>query len=134
MITLKSHKKAQVALEFVSILGFSMLVFAVFFVFTQKEKDKVIVYNNFLEVQKVAKEVSNGINVANLEGDGYSIKILIPSKINNRDYDILLENGSLTVVQDDNSYAVTIFAETVTGSIKKGVNIIKNVGGGINIE
>lgn len=132
MLTL--HTKSQASLEFMAILGISLVVFGVFFYTILEQKNIVEGYNSFLEIKKIAKEASNAINIASLEGDGYSIKLSIPYYANNADYNLTIQNGSLKSEQGENSYDASLFVENITGLLKKGENIIKNVRGEIKIE
>lgn len=128
------HAKSQASLEFLGVLSLALLVFGALFVFILNQRSTIEAHNAFLGIKKIAKEASNVINVASLEGDGYSIKLSVPYYINKVDYNLTIINGSVKAEQGENIYESALFVEEVTGSLEKGDNTIKNVKGVIQIE
>lgn len=131
---LTSSRKSQASIEFMGVLSFALLVFGVFSVLMVSHRSDIEAHNSFLEIKKVAKEASSIINIACLEGDGYSIKLSVPYYVNNRDYNLTIQNGSVQVEQEGSVYEAPLFTEDITGSFKKGDNIIRNINGVIRIE
>ena len=126
--------KAQVALEFIIIFG--MFLIALVLV-------SLAAWNNVMNINKstidfeaarILNLAGNRMNTAYLEGDGFSIGLVIPEKIGNFNYTLDIEGNTLWLAINEFSYSKRLLTSDVTGNLSKGTNSIKNLGGGLVIS
>jgi hypothetical protein len=126
--------KAQVAIEFMIIFG-AFLVAITLVV--------LAIWNNTVNINRSAVDfeanrilnlVSNRINTAYLEGDGFSINLVVPGKIGQQNYTLEVEDKMLWLTVNEISYQTRLLTQNITGSIEKGTNRVENVNGEIVIS
>ena len=126
-------RKAQIAMEFMII--FSVFLIAIILIV-------LAVWNNIANAEKssidfeaggILKLASGRINTAYLEGDGFSIGLAIPEKIGVYDYTLQFEGSTLWLYVNQISYPGKLLTTSITGTLAKGENTIKNVNGTIVI-
>lgn len=79
-----------------------------------------------LESNRVLADVANRINIAYLEGDGFSMNFTIPERILRMDYTIDVSSNQVILRFEGSTYVKYILTNNVTGDILKGTNRILN--------
>lgn len=127
-----AQKKSQAPIEFIILVG--ILFFLLFLLGLNQladakraysEKETELVYDLALKLQEE-------IRAASLVEEGYSRNFSIPSKLENFDYEILVDNEFLTIKSNTALYTVRI--PNMTGSINKGSNSLKKEGGVLHLN
>lgn len=125
-------RKAQIALEFMSfvIIGliFALILFVGFIVVmndTRKDQSSA-------EAKDFGFKLQREIILASEVHEGYIRKIFIPEYLGKAEFTITNNNRILIITSDDIDYPFRI-PET-NGTLQKGNNTIRNVGGLVVIE
>lgn len=132
----KSHRRlrAQSSIEFILIFGLLLLILSIgttvawvrIFGVSQAQKN--------LEISKILDEASNKINLAFLEGNGFSINLTMPKKIHSQDYTIDIYSNNVVIYFANATYSKHLLTENITGIPKKGTSIIANINGEVVIS
>ncbi|RLJ00159.1 MAG: hypothetical protein DRP03_01255 [Candidatus Aenigmatarchaeota archaeon] len=86
------------------------------------------------EAGGVLANIKDAIEIAYIEGDGFAIMLSVPEKINSMDYSVKLEDGLIILNISQRIYMKSVAVKNITGNIKRGLNVIKNVNGSIVIN
>ena len=126
--------KAQLAVEF--ILIFAIFLAALTIIALSSLNKAVDISRSTIEreANTLLSKVANTINTVFLEGDGFAINLTLPEKIKGFGYNISIENQSIWLTMNQRSYHKRLLTNNVTGELKKGENLLKNVNGGIVIK
>jgi len=128
------YKKAQVAVEFVVIIGALFFLVSIFFLAIQESmSDKIEKRENIL-VKEIALIVQDEINLAMESGDGYTRNFDIPKKAGNLEYEIGIYSGVVYIKTKDNKYALALPVSDVTGDINVTSNTIEKINGAIYLN
>ncbi len=91
-------KKLQIALEFMIIFAFVLIVFMVLFVVVSTQRAQTLSSQLFAQEQLVAQNVAAQIDIAFQAGNGYSARIPITGSIGTLAYQLLVtKNGAVIV-------------------------------------
>ncbi|MBI2675887.1 MAG: hypothetical protein HYX24_05485 [Candidatus Aenigmarchaeota archaeon] len=127
-------RKMQAAMEFMVILGaFVFLLAASIHVSMQKTRE-VEQASDDLEAGRILEMASSKLNTALLEGDGFSANLTLPEKMRGKGYSINISNGVLYISLPGNTYPTRLLTSNITGSLRKGENMISNRNGGLYIS
>ena len=123
------EKKAQSAIEFFIITGSVFFFFISFlFVIQSNISDKVLERRS-IQVQEIALIIREEVSLAFESSDGYSRNFKIPEKIDGLEYSVIISDGFVFVMTEDEKHAVTFPIMDVTGQPEHGDNYItKNSG------
>lgn len=128
------HKKAQVAMEFVIIIGAVFFFVSIFFLVIQENlRDETEEKENIL-TKEVALIVQDEISLALEAADGYTRNFEIPERIGNREYEINITSDLVFIKTTDNKYALAIPVAEVTGNINIPNNTIQKINGAIYLN
>ena len=86
-----------------------------------------------LESNRVLREVDDRINIAYIEGDGFSINVTLPEQILRLGYTINISSNEVILRVDGSTYVRYLLTNNVTGDVVKGTNRILNRQGEILI-
>jgi len=126
---------AQASTEFLAFV--SLLLVLVFLVVYKNYQSATQLeeYKTYQEAQNLVNEIAFEINLALKAGDGYSRKFYVSKEVYGisnftvevRDYEVKLKwsKGEVTA---------SILTRNITGVIKTGENIVKNIKGEIYVE
>lgn len=121
-------------MEFMVILGaFVFLLAASIHVSMQKTRE-VEQASDDLEAGRILEMASSKLNTALLEGDGFSANLTLPEKMRGKGYSINISNGVLYISLPGNTYPTRLLTSNITGSLRKGENMISNRNGGLYIS
>jgi hypothetical protein len=129
--------KAQVAMETIVYAGVLMLALGVA-AYTAVQRETTILSERIsLDARSVAEGVADEINIASGVGDGYSHVFTIPEHLAgtvNYTVEVLNNERKVYVFRGNSSYAAPVLASNISGSIRRGVNYIRNEDGVVMIE
>lgn len=117
-------KKAQGAIEFVIIFAAVLFFFLTFFSIIKVNIEKKNLEKEKLVLQNLVLDVQSEIDLAAESSEGYYREFKIPENIFGKDYEINISSNRVYVSMNKIGISYKIFE--VNGSIKKGVNVIRN--------
>ena len=123
----KQLKKAQVAMEFVFLVGLAFTVMVVFISSTRSEFDELRTEEERSLLKDVTVMAQHELIIASTVEDGYHRVFEIPTTINGIDYTITITNDILLAQTEDYEYDVNI--PSVTGNVVLGNNTIEKTDG-----
>lgn len=126
---------AQVSVEFITFVAF-LLILAFLMVyqnyqsFAQTENFKV-----YQDAQKTVDEIAFEINLALKAGDGYSRSFYVSKTLYGiSNFTVEVKDYTVKLVWEKGEVFSNIMARNITGTVKPGKNLIKNVNGNIYVE
>lgn len=128
------EKNAQVALEFMIVVGFISFAFVIFFMVIQSNMSDRIYERNQLKIEETASIIKNEIDLAHESVDGYYRVFNIPSEIYDNNYDIVMGEGILVVKSGDGRNAISVVVKEANGTITQGNNVIIKENGEVKIN
>jgi uncharacterized protein (UPF0333 family) len=129
--------KAQVSLEIMIYIILLLLMLSIVSFAAINRSQSILTEKTNMDARRVAKLIAIEIDTAVSVGDGYRNEFSLPQYLyNTRNYTITLspEYQRIYVDWGNSSYPVPLLTSNITGTPKKGVNIIKNENGLIKIE
>lgn len=123
------HKKAQVGVEFMIIMGALLLFVSIFLLIIQSNTEDKRYQREDILIKEVALTVQNEINLALKSGDGYIREFELPGKIGELEYEIDVDSGIVYVRTDDGRHALTLPVIEVDGNINMTSNVIEKIDG-----
>ncbi len=94
----QKRQKQQIALEFLIVFAFVMLIFTILFVLIANQRSLVINQQTFTEAQLIAQQVSAVINTAIQSGSGYASSTILTGFINSIPYSLYVSKSGLVLV------------------------------------
>ena len=122
-------KKAQIAMEFIMVMGAVMFFMTIFFMMVQNSTEEKMYKREYLMVEEIALTVQNEINLASSSVDGYSRNFSIPNKAGNLDYEINTTSGVVYIRTTNNKHALTFPIQKINGDINISDNTIQKING-----
>lgn len=133
MLSKSRNNSAQSSIEFILIFGLLLIILAIAVNVAWVRIYGISNANRNLEVSKVLDDVSNKINLAFLEGDGFSINLEVPNSLFGQNYTIEIHRNNVVIYYLNSTYSSHLLTENITGTIHKGDNKILNSRGEIVI-
>lgn len=97
-----------------------------------------VVFDSQLQVesQKVINSMASRINIAFLEGPGFSINMSLPEKIMSYEYSAQIYSNRIFLILEDRSYHGLLLTGNITGTLNLtyGNYLVENRNGGIVIR
>lgn len=128
------HKKAQVAIEFIIIMGAIFFFMAIFFLAVQENLSEENQEKERLLVKEVALIVQDEINLALESINGYKRTFKIPERIRHLKYDINIIAGVVFIRTEGGEHALALPVANVTGDLNITDNIIEKINGAIYLN
>jgi hypothetical protein len=128
------ERKGQVSVEFMFIFILFMAVLALAVVFVMQSSQGIYLSSMEMGSEEMLSKVKGGLDSAFLEGDGFSTNLTLPSQIMGADYSISISSGFALIDINNQTYSKILLARNITGSLRKGENMLKNVNQGIVIS
>lgn len=127
-------RKAQAAIEFLILFIILMIALtAATFMTVQNSRDLTETKIS-LEVTMLLNDASNKINMAFLEGPGFMINLTLPGQIFSLNYTIYVQSNYMSINIQNTTYFKSLLTDNITGSLNKGVNLVRNRDGEIVIS
>jgi hypothetical protein len=128
------NKKAQVAMEFMILIGFLMFVFSMIFISIHENMNVKTDERKNLMVKQVAIEVQDEINLASQSIDGYRREFWLPYDLSGENYTVVIVDDLVSVKTFSERHAVALPVLNVSGMIIKGNNVITKKNGEVNLN
>lgn len=126
---LTQYRRAQVAIEFIIIVGALMFFLSLFLLAIQEKfNDQSYKRENIL-LKDIALTVQNEINLATKSSDGYLREFDIPEKAGNLNYEITIDNEVIHIKTVPLRHALTVSTPKIVGNVNKTHNTIKKISG-----
>jgi len=126
------HIKAQLAMEFVLLLSISFFTLLVFLKTTEDKVDDLNEEKEFVLAKDLAYKIQHEINIAAQVKSGYNRTFFIPEKLDNKEYTITKTKDGITIALKNSEFTVKI--PEINGTVIKGNNTIRNMGGVIYLN
>lgn len=123
----KQHVKSQVAMEFMVLVGISVLVFLIMLAIISEQIQDINNKEEIIRAEDIAIKIQKEINLASRVLDGYYRRFYLPHKLGNFDYEIIIGGNELIIKTRKQDTWVVI--PDITGNITKGFNTINKTGG-----
>jgi len=121
--------RGQTGIEFMIIFGiFLAAIIIMVFVVWGYVLD-INVSTTDMQANAFLDTVSGKLDTVFLEGDGFSFNFTMPESIFGMNYSVDIERGFVFLNVSEKVYAKRLLTRNVTGDLKVGKNIIKNVEG-----
>ena len=130
----RADRRAQSSLEFIMIFTLLLAILSVGATVAWVRVYNINQASRNLEITKVLDAAGDKINLAFLEGDGFSTSFITPSTISGQAYDIEIHRNNVVIYFANSTYSKSLFTENVTGVIQKGRNSVINMQGEIMIS
>ena len=127
-------KKAQIAMEFMIIIGAVLFFVSIFFSAMQNNISDKMYQRESIMLKEIALTVRNEIDLATNSIDGYSRSFEIPEKAGNLDYKINVSLGTVYIRTLNGKHAMAFQIETVIGEINIPNNTIRKIRGEVYIN
>ncbi len=126
----------QLTMEFMTYVGIVLSIVLLASYSAMNTGNDVKNSNSLTDARRIASAVAQEINSAVEIGDGYFHSFSLPALLNTAEnYTINASDGGfVTVDWSEGTYSLPVLANSVSGSVKKGKNMIKNTGGVITFE
>ena len=131
------RKKGQSSFEFVMLMTFVMLVFAVTFVVIQDKGSFIRSSQTEYQVRALTNIINTEIELAYKVYPGYKKEFWLPEYVNGEDYEIKLENSEIEVYYKNKTFLSFLSINrtiNLSGNVSKGYNIILKNSSGIFIH
>ena len=125
-------KKAQVAMEFVFLVGLAFTVMVVFVSSTRSEFSDLRSLEERSLVKDVSVMVQHELVVASNVEDGYIRKFIVPLNLEGISYNISIINN--TLLTSSSGYEYVLSVPSIVGNVVKGNNTINKTGGIIRLN
>ncbi len=126
------RREAQVAVEFILLVGFVMMAFFVFVIFVRENFSDTQTATTGYQIKDIAVSVQTEMNKAATMEDGYSRAFEIPENIDGTEYNITKTGDFLMFSTEDSEYSVTV--PSFTGMVVKGNNHIVKKDGSLEVN
>jgi len=127
-------REGQASVEF--LILFVLFLVAIIFAMTVSINRSHVISNaqQDLEVNMVLGSMASKINIAYLEGDGFSMNVTLPERILREEYTVEVASNEVIIRIGTKAYVEYILTTNVTGTFSKGTNTIENSNGVIEIS
>ena len=127
-------RKAQAATEFL-VLFIILMIALTSATFMTVERSRDLTDTKIaLEVTKLLNDASNKINMAFLEGSGFMINLTLPKQVFSLNYTIYIQSNYMSVEIQNTTHFKSLLTDNITGTLKKGVNLVQNKNGVVVIS
>jgi hypothetical protein len=132
MLRLSADTKSQVAFEFIVLVAVLFTTLIIFTSFVRDNFSDVQSDTDHFKLKDVALAVKSELNLAVALEDGYQRAFFVPLTLDGLEYNITKENGFLMFASTGAEYTVSI--PPYTGTLQKGNNVIRKVGGAVEVN
>ena len=127
--------KAQVSVEFMMFLAFVLLMLCLASYASLTAGRDIGNDNEVTAARIITAAMAGEINIATEIGPGYSHRFVLPASLIGNNYTIdTNETGFVNVKWKDKFYSLPVLSDNITGSVRTGQNVIRNLNGVIVFE
>ena len=121
-----SHTKAQASMEFIVLISFVLLIFAVFTPFLWKQQNEILSERKTLTAEKIALIIKKEVDMAVMFGSGYERNFTIPNDILGSNYTISIHGKILVLNWNSGETQEILITNKTSGIPSPGKNKISN--------
>ena len=125
----RKSKSAQVAMEFIVLIGVILFFFILFFFAIENSKTDKMKENRNNQVNEIALIVQDEIRFAAQSVDGYFREFNLPATVGSLEYQINITDDLVYVRTDDGKHAIALPVAEVTGEVNAGNNFVRKENG-----
>ena len=129
----QSPKNGQAGMEFMILFILFMVAIVIAMVVSVNRTQFIADAQMSLEANRVLSDVADRINIAYIEGDGFSMNVTLPQRILRTDYTLEISSNEAILRSDRGTFIKSLLTNNVTGTPVKGTNTIANSNGQIVI-
>lgn len=118
--------RAQVSMEFMLLFILFLVAITTALMVSINRSHSISQAQLDLTANGVLSSISDRINTAYLEGDGFSIRVTLPERILRMDYTVDVSSNEVILRMEGKAYIDYILTNNVTGSFATGTNVITN--------
>jgi hypothetical protein len=134
MTSTYTKRKAQSAFEFIFIFGIFLSALVVSMWVSSTKTAEIGEYNKNLLIDDLLLKVTEKINTAWIEGEGFSTNVTLPALVASSEYGISVSSNFVIVTVSGEHYIRGIITENVTGNLTVGgVSTLRNTGDAVEI-
>ncbi len=133
-LTPSSKWKAQMSVEFMLIFILLLTVTVIVAAAAAWNTSGVYLSTMELEAREVLALAKGRLDTAFLEGDGFSTTFTLPQRIMNSDYSINISSRFVFAEVGNQTYSAPLLSNSISGSLKKGQNTVRNMNGQLVIS
>ena len=122
-------KRGQAGLEMMAFIAFIMIAFSIAYIAISSKTIAAMESKSNEDARWISDRVASEINAAIAEGQGYSKTFKLPDNIQNSNYTITIERGTVFVDWQGKSVASNVIVNNITGNFTYGWNTVENFGG-----
>lgn len=133
---MSKKKRAQVFIEFFLIFLVGMIAFLLFLIVGIKYLDSLKEKHDLESMESISTDFKMRALIASQSTSDFSSIIVLPDKINDKDYDVYLENSVLIfkIIGEDQTRTVLEMLPSITGIVQKGCNLLMKDDDGLKVE
>jgi CheY-specific phosphatase CheX len=124
----------QVAIEFMVIFAIFLVAVTISLFFVWENTSRMNRATLESETRVVANAIAGKLDTVYLEGDGFSTNLTVPQLISGMNYTLELTAGTVWVTLENRSYGRVVLPSNISGTLRKGVNVLRNSNGMIVIS
>ncbi len=125
--------QAQAAIEFMILFILFLVAVIVAMMVSMNRSHTISEAQISLESNRVLSDVADRINIAYLEGDGFSMNVTMPERILRMNYTVEISSNEAILRMEGSTFIKHLLTNNVTGNPVKGTNTIRNNNGEIII-
>jgi hypothetical protein len=126
--------KAQVIAETLFVYAILFFFSMIMIVWIFDESSVMLEERKRAEINRISYDVANIINTAVVEGNGFSINFLVPYDVIGTNYSLYIDDSMLVAEWENRTLITELLTSNISGTLKKGLNVVKNENNQIFIE
>lgn len=127
------RSKGQSGIEFMTMMALSLLLFTAFFGYFVIQQNAAFDTRQQRVAATLADRVGFQLDLALVQGDGFSREFTLPETIRGAPYNVSLLDGTVLVEYEGSDVLADTAARNVTGNVTNGTNLVRNQGGLLNV-
>lgn len=126
--------KAQSAIEFMILVGFSLTVFLILLIVINDNISDNLRQKKDLEVKQLGISVQDEMNLAAKASDGYKREFFLNDRVSGEEYNINLTEGMVYILTKSERHSIGLPIPPFDGQIKLGLNKIRKINGKVKLN
>ncbi len=126
------NRTAQSAVEFIILIGFFLLAFTVIMVVIATKTGDIYREEVSLRSEDLVMSISREVMLATYVQDGYKRTFVLPDRIKNMEYTLILQGNEVVIQVVDDTYGRML--PNVTGTLIIGENVIEKRDGQVYLN
>jgi len=128
-----ARRRGQSSIEFVMILGMLFFIFMGIFAVIQGRMNSVARERSMVMLEQIGNVVRQEVTLASSARGQYVREFYLPELIGGYNYSVLTTQTEIAVRLDLSDYVIFL-NQNITGTMKKGKNVIRNIEGNITLN